>query len=395
MCSRCVRFSNEITGAGELQFVERGNHVELLAFEDRALNDAYAGNLADVCPVGALTSRDFRFKRRVWFLRHAKSICAGCSTGCNIRIDYTDRIERVVPRRNPAVNQSWMCDLGRFSYHNVEMLPRLMTPLRRDDQGLQPASWDEALAAARQNLEAPHRGKSAIVASQMATNETLWLLRAYAHSLLSPAFLDFRLGPDDPDVVAREDALLLRHDKAPNSRGASMLGIGAAQSIEMMARLAEQGEIGLAVIVHYPPVVGEDDQSRLAALIRIAQSATFTIVLTNSVGDWWQAADVVLPLAAWSEEEGTYTNFARVTQHLESAVKPPEQVRPAWRILVDLLPQTSIVPHYISAEDIFDRGVTTMRGFEGLRYATLSSRQATAYPPEGRMAYGQAGFSDR
>jgi len=396
MCSRCVRFSNEVSGTGELQFVHRGNHVEIEAFEDRALRDPYAGNLADVCPVGALTSRDFRFKRRVWFLRHANSICAGCSTGCNVRIDYAENaIDRVVPRRNPAVNKSWMCDEGRLSYHNLQDLPRLESPLQRTEAGLQPVSWEEAMLLGQEGMRGPYGRVSAVVASAMATNETLWILRQCANSLPTPTEIDFRLQSINPDINAREDHLLRRLDKAPNSRGAMLLGAGAGRGIEAMAQSAEEGKVGVVVILHYPPLVGQDDNARLAAFQRLIRGAAFSVVLTNTVSGWWNGADVVLPVASWSEEEGTFTNFAGITQLTEAALTPPGEARPAWKALRDLLPVGSLSPRLATVEQIFDRGVAVISAFEGLHYATLASREATVYPPEGRKSYGQEGFAGR
>ncbi len=399
MCSRCVRFSNEVTGAGELQFVHRGNHVELVAFQDRALRDPYAGNLADLCPVGALTSRDFRFKRRVWFLHHAPSVCAGCSTGCNVRIDYTERgIERVVPRRNPFVNRSWMCDEGRFSYQTVLQLPRVTTPLTREGEDLHPVSWEQALACARGAFSLPRRGEAAVIGSPMATNEALWGLQEYARNMKDPVALEFRSTSADPDVEARLDELLLHADRAPNSRGAMMLGMGASDGLENIAVRAEQGMIDLALILHYPPVVpaGQPDlDRRVTALARLVRHARFSIVLTNADEDWWHAADVILPVASWSEEEGTYTNFNSTTQHVACGQDPPGEVRPAWRALLDLLASVPAARRYGSAQEIFDRGVAAMPAFDGLRFDTLVSRHATVYPPEGRTSYGQEGFAGR
>ncbi len=396
MCSRCIRFSNEVSKAGELQFVERGNHVEIQAFEDRALEDPYAGNLADLCPVGALTSRDFRFKRRVWFLHHADSICAGCSTGCNVRIDYTDTgIERVVPRRNPFVNNSWMCDEGRESYHQRETLHRLTHPLRREGGQLQMISWPEALAEIMDAVQMKEPSQAAIVASPGATNETLWLLREWARSLNRPVLMDFRMRDETPDVGAMQDHLLRRSDKAPNTQGALALGLGAGPGIEFMSHVAVQRGIGFALIMHYVPLVGIHDDARLAELARIIRGSVYSVVLTNQEAAWWEDADVVLPLASWAEEEGTYTNHAGMVQAMELAVPAPGDAWPGWRIIGHLLNKTSNAPRYGSAAAVFEAAAHTVAMLKGLTHSQLQSQQATVYPPEGRMRYGQEGFAGR
>ncbi len=395
MCSRCVRFSNEVSGAGELQFVSRGNHVEIMAFEDRALQDPYAGNLADLCPVGALTSRDFRFKRRVWFLDHADSICPGCSTGCNVRIDHAaGHIERLVPRRNPAVNHSWMCDEGRFSYKRPESLPRLTTPRLRIHGALRRASWDEAMAVVQRELASrPPRGASAVVASPMASNESLWVLGQLARALSSSPHLEYRcLADPSPDI--REDALLRRRDKHLNSTGAGWLGLGTAAGLEALALAADRHELARAVILHGAPRVGPNEPIRRELLSRIVRGTPFVVVMSDVAEDWGDAAHVVLPVAAWAEEEGTYTNGAGTVQHGACALNPPGEARAALAVLTELWAALG-GPRYGGPADVFQRGLMQCAAFEGLDYGTLASRAATAYPPEGRMPYGQEGFAGR
>ena len=120
LCSRCIRFEREVTGTNSFEFVNRGDHTQIATFEDGPIEHNYAGNLADVCPVGALLSHDFRFKMRVWFLKEHDSVCPGCSTGCNIYVDQRDgEVQRLRPRRNVEVNKSWMCDPGRVLYKEI------------------------------------------------------------------------------------------------------------------------------------------------------------------------------------------------------------------------------------------------------------------------------------
>src|SRR2546422_335804 len=145
LCSRCLRFEANVTGTNSFEFVNRGDHMQISTFENRPITHNYAGNLADVCPVGALLSHDFRFKMRVWFLESTDSVCAGCSTGCNMRIDHRDGvIQRLIPRRNVEVNKSWICDIGRMSYKNVELVSRVSGARVRTASGWQGASLDVA-----------------------------------------------------------------------------------------------------------------------------------------------------------------------------------------------------------------------------------------------------------
>src|SRR5882724_9218328 len=127
-CSRCVRFTEVVTKTGEMAFFNRGGHVEIGTIQNRPVLNPYSGNIVDVCPVGALTSRDFRFQQRVWFLKNTESICGGCSTGCNVQLDHKQNtVYRMIARRNTDVNKSWLCDEGRLSFHSLQNSQRLLT----------------------------------------------------------------------------------------------------------------------------------------------------------------------------------------------------------------------------------------------------------------------------
>ncbi len=401
MCSRCVRFSRDVSGYGELQFVNRGNRVELKAFEDRTLEDPYAGNLVDVCPVGALTSRDFRFKRRVWYLASTPSICPGCSTGCNVRVDhYQGRIERVVPRRNPGVNRSWICDEGRMGWQRLGRRPRMLAPSLWRDGARSETSWEEALdacvGALHRTAQAGEDGpRSAMLASCDATNEALWLLRRLARYVGRGTMVDARTGDEDRLVNEREDALLRRRDKHANTRGAMLLGLTAGGGLAEMADLARQGQVGLSVILYYQPTVGEEPAVRLDLLRDLVERSEASIVLTSHAADWWERATVALPVAAWGEEEGTYTNFAGVAQHCAAAVVPPGGARPAVEVLADLLAAVGQLGAARTPERIFEEIAAEVPAYRDQAYATLVSRMADAYPPEGRMPYGREGFAGR
>jgi len=155
LCGRCVRFCDEITKTHELGIFGRGNREELDVFPGRQLDNQYSGNVVDICPVGALTDRDFRFQVRVWYLDVQDSICPGCSRGCNIQIHYNldrphhthgRRLARLKPRHNPHVNQFWMCDAGRYGFKFVDAENRIFTPMVRRADGLMAADWQEAIA---------------------------------------------------------------------------------------------------------------------------------------------------------------------------------------------------------------------------------------------------------
>src|SRR5262249_54028646 len=153
LCSRCVRFTREVSGRAELQIVNRGHHSEIDVFPGEPLNNKLAGNVVDLCPVGALCSKDFLYKQRVWFLKSEKSVCADCATGCSIQVDQNkDIVYRLRPRYNPKAQGYFMCDEGRFGFHYVNASTRFTRPLMRKDGRLLPAMWAEVAAAIRRDL---------------------------------------------------------------------------------------------------------------------------------------------------------------------------------------------------------------------------------------------------
>src|SRR6188474_1669821 len=176
LCSRCIRFCQEIAHDDVLGFVDRGSHTILTAHPGKSLDNNYSLNTVDICPVGALTSTDFRFKMRVWFLKETKSFCTSCATGCNTLIGTRqDVIYRQTPRENDAVNSSWMCDYGRLNFDFVQSDDRLLEPLVRENNALQPVTWKHAIESVAAQLKLQAGGQAAILASGRMTNEELWL----------------------------------------------------------------------------------------------------------------------------------------------------------------------------------------------------------------------------
>ena len=179
LCSRCIRFCQEIAKDDVLGFVDRGSHTVLTAHPGKRLENNYSLNTVDICPVGALTSTDFRFKMRVWFLKETKSICTSCATGCNTLIGTReDIIYRQTPRENDAVNSCWMCDYGRLNFNYLESENRLLEPRVRVGDKLTATDWNTAITQTALLLRQFSGWDIAIVASGRMTNEELWLTRA-------------------------------------------------------------------------------------------------------------------------------------------------------------------------------------------------------------------------
>ncbi|PON14178.1 NADH-quinone oxidoreductase subunit G [Candidatus Entotheonella serta] len=365
LCTRCVRYTQEITQTNELGIFNRGDTVEISTFPGKQLDNPYAGNVVDVCPVGALTSKDFRFKMRVWFLKEAKSICPGCSRGCNINVHYNqDRVYRLKPRQNDDVNELWLCDAGRYGYKSIND-QRVPHPMVRQGDALAQTDLQTALSQASHALE-QHAGDGVgIIAAPQGTNEDLYLLSKLANRVSTTAQVLLYLGePGD------EDDFLIRADKNPNAQGAEALGFPAPASTDATAALAqaiEQGSIKVlyAIDTDLEAAFGADVVERLAAKLDCL------IVQTSNERPGWQFAHVVLPSAVYAERDGTFTNFEGRVQRLNPAFAPRGEALPAWQLYQRLSQALGHADDYASAEAILAELATTIPAFSGMSYAKV------------------------
>lgn len=327
LCTRCVRFCDEVTHTNELGIFERGDSAQIATFPGKQLDNPYAGNTVDICPVGALTSKDFRFKIRVWFLQETPSICPGCSRGCNINVHHHDgRVYRLKPRRNDEVNDTWMCDAGRFGYKSLGENRLQNAAVRGEDGGLEPVSMQEALACAADLLRDRDPSKVAVLTAAQGANEDCFLLARLTTEVLPGCRVVLTTGE-----AGSQDDFLLRADKNPNSRGAQDMGLPAPASAEDLAQLAADIEAGdievlLAADVDLNMAFGAAAFPRLAAWLQalVAQGSTMQ--------EGYEEATVLLPCAAYVERHGTFTNFQGRIQRVQAAFAPTGSSQPAWRI---------------------------------------------------------------
>src|SRR3989454_481664 len=232
LCTRCIRFTRDIAGDDALGIIHRGSYSTLAAYPGHRFDNNYTLNTVDICPVGALTSKDFRFKMRVWFLKETKSICTSCATGCNIVIgSREEKLYRYEPRENEAVNFCWMCDYGRLNYKWVGRADRLIEVRGQRVEGKSPAKWRQVLQEISEKLEQAQPESVAIIASARQTNEELYLLSKLAK----------RVGAltDSVARAAEGDKLLLHSDRNPNSNGARLTGIAAEPMGANLPKIAD------------------------------------------------------------------------------------------------------------------------------------------------------------
>lgn len=344
LCTRCVRFSDEITHTHEMAIVHRGEHSEIQAIKE--VNHPYSVNLADICPVGALTETQFRFKVRRWFLQSQESICPGCARGCNTVLDhYRGQVHRMRPRENPTVNAAWMCDDGRALISRLQQ-GRLLQPMVRKMGRLEPVSWTEAWAAAVQLLQEA-KGAVAAQSSAHVSNETAFVLAELLKHLGAPAAAPPLPGPPG----WKDDDLLRRGDRTPNRAGTSLF-VGN-QSFQ---NLLSQARVALVVQEH----VGNLDHNRLFG----------SIYLGSHLNPTAQLANIILPFADWAEYDGTFTNFQGRVQRFRRTVPAPAQIQAPWEVLQTLW-KTLGGTGYSSVAALFDVMATQTEAFRGMTFATL------------------------
>src|SRR5256886_3430091 len=360
LCSRCIRFCQEIAHDDVLGFVDRGSYTLLTAHPGKQLENNYSLNTVDICPVGALTSTDFRFKMRVWFLKETKSICTSCATACNTIIGTReDIVYRQTPRENDHVNSCWMCDHGRLNLDYITSESRLLEPRVLLGDKLDSSDWNAAIERAALQLRHFSGWETAMIASARLTNEELWLTAQLARAL----------GVDLIDIVPRSgpgDDILLSEDRNPNTNGARLLGITSEPGARLgeIAQAVKSGRVKALLALHENPIetgITAEELSNLPAFIVID-------ILENAVTE---KATAVLPGFAFVEKRGSMINGKGRLQRLNRAIRGPGNARDDWEILRDLLQALGGSNGLYSIDDVFRQMSAEIPQFHGLTLSKI------------------------
>ena len=365
LCTRCIRFSKDIAGDDALGIVNRGSYNTLGAYPGKAFDNNYTLNTVDICPVGALTSKDFRFKMRVWFLKETKSVCTSCATGCNIVIgSREEKVYRYEPRENDAVNSCWMCDSGRLNYKWIGSENRL-TEVRSRGAAQVKTTWTTALKEISEKLAKAAPGSVALVASARQTNEELFLLSKLAKK--------FNALTDSVPRTQAGDKLLLSADRNPNSNGAKLTGIAPAQMGSNLPKIADGiRNGGIKTLI----VFGEDVTRHGIGADLLGKLETLIVseILPNATTD---VAHYTLPGCAHAEKRGTFTNGKGRVQKFMKAVEPRGDARPEWEFLHELVLNVTGQNGFASIEGLFNQMAQEIPAFNGLTWATLGDTGVT------------------
>lgn len=368
-CTRCVRFTQEISKTGALGFFNRGARAEIGVFPGKELDDELAGNVVDVCPVGALTSTQFRFAERVWYLDKKPSICTGCEVGCNITLEHRKgAIRRYKPRTNEAVNDHWMCDPGRISFRRYEETPRLTTPRAGNAE----ISWSDALTRVHEALTAAGKSSAFLGSAHLSTEEA-YLVAKIADAVGSQnrgVWVEAGSGHHIPNLHGGVSGV----EAGPNRRGAELAGLASRPGGTTAAELlGSDGAAGLDVVVVTDSAFGPgaDDPALVAKLRRVKTLIVFGWADTALA----RAADVALPLATHAEQSGTFVNVQHRVQKFDRAFPAPGSARSGAEAFGELLARFG-GEACTTAAAAFDRLASELPAFAGMTFRSLPATGA-------------------
>ncbi|MBL8114960.1 MAG: (2Fe-2S)-binding protein [Acidobacteria bacterium] len=362
-CTRCIRFCEEITETGELSFIERGGHTIVWTHEGRALDNELSGCAADVCPVGALTTKEFRFRKRAWWLDKTRSVCTGCEVGCNIAVEHKDRVvHRFIPRVNADVNDFWICDFGRFRSEELNE-QELFRPVVRGKE----TSWGDAQDAIKAAVDAAQKDVLVLGSAKLST-ETNWLAAQLFGKHLG-ANVEFVVDRGDRHRVKNKKAdgnvagWLEGYEAAPNSRGAEAAGVTRGGDTGALAAVLTGTLLPKVIIVLDAAFSAKAEDPAVIAALRKAGTL---IVCSRRRSALAAAADVLLPVGGVHNDEGTFVNVQGRVQRFDCAYIPPPIVRTQLEILTHLGKKWGLFDTRWTARSVFEEMRATVPGYAGL-----------------------------
>jgi NADH-quinone oxidoreductase subunit G len=377
LCSRCVRFCDEITKTHELGLVNRGDREELVLGKEKTLDNNYAGNTVDICPVGALTDRDFRFQTRVWYLSSTPSVCPGCSMGCNIDIHSNrsrtykaegKRVVRLKPRFNQDVNEWWMCDTGRYGYTSIDAPNRLLSGARHPGDTLAldvETALSEAAKRLTEVIQRNGKGSVGVLLSTHLTTEELFLAKALFTQLVEAD----NIAALGLNAEGKADDLLLKADRNPNSAALKLLDIPNGEAALGLLEKVSKGKLKAFFIFGHDleTLVGPQILTDLSKLELVLFQGTHT----HSTSD---KAHIAIPSSVYAEKEGTFINHKGHLQIIREAVKPLGESQPDWELLLKFAQNLDIsLGDLRTPEEIFIQASKKIPELKGLNYKKISA----------------------
>jgi NADH-quinone oxidoreductase subunit G len=348
----------------------RGYNSDISIFPGKELNHKMTGNIVELCPVGCLIDKDFLFHSRVWNLTKTKSICPGCSTGCNINLECkNNKIYRIRSRENAEVNDYWICDDGRYLYHRYEEFDRITHPMKKAGDKLNKTSWQEAISILKDRLALLKRSKEisklAVVGSAFASNEENYLLHKIFHDELNcDKFFVYQNEPQGENEVFKSN-FTIHADKSPNQKGANLF-LGDKTDFWQAIK---KGDVEVLIFLGNDLNLKLSDQQK-----DLLKKLDFLAVLDLVVTDLSKQADVVLPITYFAEQDGSYINYNNQLQKFKKAINPPEDIQPGWQILLSIYKAFNEKIKMVSVSDIVNDMAENEKALEGISFFKIGDQ---------------------
>ena len=342
MCTRCVRFTREVSGTAELMVSARGAKEEIDTFPGFPLDNKLSGNVVDLCPVGALGDKDFLYQQRVWFLKKTENVCGGCATGCSIVTEHNqDTVYRLKPRENQHVNKWWMCDEGRYGWHHLHDATRIVEVSHRNHTHWNTVEWTSALGQLTKDLH--DAGRLAVAVSPMLTIEEAWMLCAVARAIDPDAYLAMGHVPSTDHDESFPGGFTIRREKSPNRIGIEMIlsmfnALTENSTVpgwkEFLEQIRTEAVQSAWVTAGYPtPETSWCDEETAA----VFDNMNCLVVQDLFRSPLSKRATWCLPASGFAERHGTWVNCGHRAQTFEQAIRPPAGVWPEGRVFWSLL----------------------------------------------------------
>ncbi len=363
-CTRCIRFTEEISGTGDLTMKSRGNHSYIDTFNGEPYDNPWSACAADVCPVGALTVKEFRFRARVWHLEETPSVCPGCSIGCNVDLGhFKGVVYRFVPRHNAEINGWWMCDYGRFLAESLNARD-IEQPARTGDQGAAEMSWSEAIDEITRLLSSDSEVQ--VVASPNLPNEALFLAKKVFADHLGVRVLTPVYRGENRRMKNGQRQWIANVDSHPNSTGARLIGLPIGDQDALTTMLGSSTGPLVVLDNHaHPWLQTEAAAEMLKGRPVIALGRTHTPLSRQ--------ASVLLPLASWAETDGTYTSSTGRVQLAQRGLFPKAGAKPASEALLLLAARLGLeIDPGLSPRALFEELAAEVPAFAGMTYRRLA-----------------------